>query len=82
MLSCCTVPKHTAWTCTVLEHTALNLTVLKHTALYVTVFEHSAMYLVSTTQRNSEHTSVPTEPRMNYNNLIRIKFDSNIELVF
>ena len=84
MLSCCTVPKHTVWTCTVLEHTALNRTVLKHTALYlyVTVLEHGALYLLSTAQRNSEYTSVPTEPKMDYNNLIRIQFDSNIELVF
>ena len=58
MLSCCTVPKHTAWTYTVLEHTALNRTVFKHTALYVTVLEHGALYLLSTAQRNSEHTSV------------------------
>ena len=82
MLSWYTVPKHTAWTCTVLEHTALNRTVLKHTALYVTVLEHVAMYWLSTAQRNSEYTSVPTEPKMDYNNLIRIQFDSNIELVF
>ena len=82
MFSCCTVPKHTVWTCTVLEHTALNRTVLKHTALYVTVLENGALYLLSTAQRNSEHTSVPTEPIMNCHNLIRIEFDNNIDLVF
>ena len=82
MLSCCTVPKHTAWTCTVLEHTTLNLTVPKHTALYVAALEHGALYLLSTAQRNSEHTSVPTEPKMDLYNLIRIEFDTNIDLVF
>ena len=82
MLSCCTVPKHTVWTCTVLEHTALNRTVLKHTALYVTVPKHGVLYLLSTAQRNSEYTSVPTEPRMNCHNLIRIEFAANFNLVF